>query len=166
MFNYKISKYKIKNENETTNEWASISDIGEKFNGKQFKYEEYIKTENAYIKAINIFIKLNNIKELTIDELEKYNYDKLDYDDYDFQISQLVKNIKNKMNVKACEIELFIRAILREQIWAKLYCSDELFIHFGYDYYMYIGSKKNPKKEIKQIEKIGLVIEEQVSPYL
>ena len=86
MYSYKVFKYKIKNKNEIINEWTSISDIGKEYNGKQFKYEEYIKTENTYIEAINMFIKLNKIKELTIDELEKYNDDKLIFDEYDFQI--------------------------------------------------------------------------------
>lgn len=166
MYSYKVFKYKIKNKNEIINEWTSISDIGKEYNGKQFKYEEYIKTENTYIEAINMFIKLNKIKELTIDELEKYNYDKLIYDEYDIQIKELIKKVKNKMKIKTSDIELFIRAILREQIWAKLASSDEFYIHFGYDYYMYIGSKAEPQKEIEQIEKMGLVIEKQLSPYL
>ncbi|MBP3800959.1 MAG: hypothetical protein J6I85_02855 [Clostridia bacterium] len=166
MYNYKISKYKIENRKEIINEWTSISDIGKEYNGKEFKYEDYIKTENAYIEIIFMFIKLNNIKKITIDELEKYNDDKLIYDEYDFQIQKLIRKLKNKMELEICDIELYIRAILREQIWAKLYSSDELYIHFGYDYYMYIGSKVEPKKEIKEIEKSGLVIERQISPYL
>ena len=166
MYNYKVFKYKIKNKNEIINEWTSISDIGKIYNGKQFKYEEYIKTENSYIKVILMFIKLNNIKTITIDELEISNNDKLIYDEYDIQIKVLIKKVKNKMKIKTSDIELFIRAILREQIWAKLASSDEFYIHFGYDYYMYIGSKAEPQKEIEQIEKMGLVIEKQLSPYL
>lgn len=166
MYNYKISKYRKKNKNKIINEWTSISDIGKVYNGTQFKYEEYIKKENSYIEVILMFIKLNNIKKLTIEELEIYNNDKLIYDEYDLQIQNLIKNVKNKIEVKTSDIELFIRAILRERIWAKLYSGDELYIHFGYDYYMYIGSKVNSKEEIKQIEKMGLVIEKQISPYL
>lgn len=169
MYSYKITKYCFKNkdkaEKEVFNEWTSISDIGKIYNGKKFLYEEYIKTENNYIETILMFIKLNNVKYMMVDDLEKHTNRTIVYDKYDFQIEKLIKKVQNKMKINIRDINLLSRAILRERIWAKLYFNDELYIHFGYDYYMYIGSKLEPKKEIEQIKKFGLDIEPMISPY-
>ena len=40
-----------------------------------------------------------------------------------------------------------------------------MFVHFGYDYYMYIGSNKRFKGIINTIANTGLFIEEFESPY-
>ena len=170
MYSYKITKYCFKNkdkaEKEVLNEWTSISDIGKTYNGKKFLYEEYIKTENNYIKTILMFIKLNNVKYMTVDDLEKHPNPTVVYDEYDFQIEKLIKKIQNEMKINIFDINLLSRAILRERIWAKLHFNDVLYIHFGYDYYMYIGSKQEPKKEIEQINKLGLEVEPMISPYI
>ena len=41
-----------------------------------------------------------------------------------------------------------------------------MFVHFGWDYYMYIGSAKQCTGTIVQIQKSGLYIEQYKSPYL
>ncbi len=167
MYSYKITKYCLKNKIEKNcfDEWTSISDIGKKYNGKKFLYEDYIKIEDSYIKVISMFINLNNITYVTIDELEKHTSNKEIYDEYDIQIEALINKVQNKMQINICDIDLLARAILREKMWAKLYAEEELYIHFGYDYYMYIGSKLEPKEEIEHINKLGLEIEKMDSPY-
>lgn len=50
MMNYRISKYNPKYRDEhgiyTRDEWTSISDVGEYFNGYEVTMEEYLDTEN------------------------------------------------------------------------------------------------------------------------
>ena len=41
-----------------------------------------------------------------------------------------------------------------------------MYVHFGYDYYMYIGSEKPLEKEIDSINRSGLFVENMVSPYI
>jgi len=41
-----------------------------------------------------------------------------------------------------------------------------MFVHFGYDYYMYIGSKKKLVNEIEEMIRLGLFPVEMQSPYL
>lgn len=165
MYNYKITKYK--NKKEIFNEWTSISDIGKSFNGKKFLYEEYIKIENNYIETILMFIKINDIKYMLIDGLEEYGYNIDEYDEYDLQIKKIITKVQNKMKINIKDISLLARAILREKIWAKIYFEDKLYIHFGYDYYMYIGSKQKPSKQlIEKINIFGLEVENMISPYI
>lgn len=149
MYSYKITKYYSKNKiDHIYDEWTSIYDIGKEYGEKIFLYEEYIKTEDKYIETILSFVNLNKIKYMTIEGLEKNALDKIVYDEYDLQIEGLISNIQNKQKIDIDNIGLLARAILREKIWAKLYNSDKLYIHFGYDYYMYIGSKAKPKKKL------------------
>jgi hypothetical protein len=59
-----------------------------------------------------------------------------------------------------------MRACLRGEFSFAFYGKDETYLHFGYDYYMYFGSKRNI-----DIQKIkfpdGMFIEENFpSPYL
>ncbi len=62
------------------------------------------------------------------------------------------------------KIENIARLILRSYFWCILR-SEDIFVHFGYDYYMYIGCKKKCCDVIKTIEKTGLFVEPFESPY-
>ncbi len=63
------------------------------------------------------------------------------------------------------EVADIARLVLRESLWCKLE-SDRMFVHFGYDYYMFIGSTEPCESTIKKIEKLGLFVEKFESPYL
>ena len=72
--------------------------------------------------------------------------------------------IKKRQSIKKEVISQVARLALRENIWAKLESKD-MYIHFGYDYYMYIGSTKHCNNMISKIEESGLFVEPFVSPY-
>lgn len=57
-----------------------------------------------------------------------------------------------------------LRGILREKYWAKLETKNA-FIHFGWDYYMYIGVPGAPKQASAYAATNGLFVEEFESPY-
>jgi hypothetical protein len=40
-----------------------------------------------------------------------------------------------------------------------------MYVHFGWDYYMYFGSKKTCKPVLAEIEHSGLFVEKRKSPY-
>ncbi|WCK55874.1 hypothetical protein PP175_08100 [Aneurinibacillus sp. Ricciae_BoGa-3] len=62
---------------------------------------------------------------------------------------------------------LLSRLILREHLWCKLEYESEFFVHFGYDYYMYVGSSIQCKDTIKKITKeFNLFVEHFNSPHL
>ena len=54
----------------------------------------------------------------------------------------------------------FCKLILQEKLWAKLKYNRKMFVHFGWDFYMYIGSISYCPYVIKEIEKSGLFVEE------
>jgi hypothetical protein len=169
MFYWRITKYNPKNRDTRVayliNEWTAYSDINKIFDGKSLNYSEYLAVENAYINAINLFMVCNSLTELPVDYLEKKR--KL-YQDPNLSpmMIKMFSQIKSGISFNKNEIEIIARLVLREQLWCKLGTENTMFVHFGYDYYMYIGSAKKCVKTIQQIQQSGLFVEEFISPYL
>lgn len=145
-------------------DWTACSDIGKKFEGKILTLAEYMRVEDAYVNAVVSLMKCVGISSLCIEALEKKNrqYEKLSYDNHMFTV---YKKLRKGSLLSLNEIESVVRLALREDIWCKLKYSSFFYVHFGYDYYMYIGSAQMCKKEIQKIQEMGLYVEEQESPY-
>ncbi len=158
-YQYRITKYNPKHRDKEQghylkDKWTSVSCIGEKFDDIILTEDEYNTIETAYTESIIIFMNENNINELQLIEYENnqnYKTDKLLIEN---------ENFYNKEQVK-----LLSRLILREEIWGKLVFDKQMFVHFGYDYYMYIGLEKKPKQALEIVEELGLFTEKFKSPY-
>jgi len=147
---YQITKYDPQKKDEygrylDQTEWT---DYNEEKN-PTYNFKDYLLTETAYIYAIYHFIKLN--KEVF------------------FQLSNKVVNNKLTNNSKvfnsSIRLEYFVKKILRENFGAKIRCKN-MCVHFGWDYYMFIGSNK--KTDIKELDfgGIKMYIESiAISPY-
>ena len=153
-YKYRITKYDPKNRNEDghyhVNEWTAMSDIGKNFSGNVLTKEEYLSVENNYLFALEAFLAEGNVACLNISSLEggeKYNF-------VQGQTLELRKILE------------IARLSLREELWCKLSLNRQAYIHFGYDYYMYIGVSRKCKKAIGSAENKGLFVEPYRSPYL
>jgi hypothetical protein len=62
------------------------------------------------------------------------------------------------------EIDEVVRHVLREKFWCRL-DGVGAFIHFGYDYYMYIGVPVTCIGAITLARQLGLFVEPFQSPY-
>ena len=60
----------------------------------------------------------------------------------------------------------FARLALREEAWGKLVVPGKAYVHFGYDYYMYIGVPSKCDRSIAIARDRGLFVERVRSPYL
>ena len=52
-------------------EWTSVSDIGENFDGKVLTAEEYLMVESCYIDAACDIIQISDLDKLVIEYIEK-----------------------------------------------------------------------------------------------
>lgn len=151
MKEYRITKYNPQNRVKNiykTSEWTSISDIGKMFDTGILTYGDYKKVEQAYIDCCIAIIRKEEIIELSVCNPEYYNTD--------FRFPQTISNER--------EMRQAIMYCLQEKCWAKLE-SKSFFIHFGYDYYMYIGSTL-PCSVVEEIAKeYNLFCEHFHSPY-
>lgn len=164
MFRWRITRYDPQYRDNRgaylNDEWTDYSDIGRRtFEGKMLTREEYLKTENAYIQAVLLYMEDLNINTLRISCLEKDGKcpKKVLVDDI-----EIVKN----MDIAREKLTPILQSILRNKFWGK-FETEEMYVHFGYDYYMYVGSIKRPSgSTIEKIEQMGLFVEEYESPYL
>ena len=151
MGEYRITKYNPANRDNgiyTVDEWTSFSDIGSVFNGTKLTEDIYLKTEKAYIDCCIELINREHISNLSLENLECYK-DNITFPTKVFDAEQ---------------IRQVITACLREQCWFKLVGKD-FFIHFGWDYYMYVGTSL-PNVIVEQVAtRYGLYCEIFDSPY-
>lgn len=148
---YRITKYNPANRVDgiyTADEWTGFSDVGKVFGGTKLSQDIYLQTEQAYIACCLELIEKAQISQLSIEQAEYYT-----------EGSRFPSTISTPQ-----EIRQVITACLREQCWLKLVAGD-FFIHFGYDFYMYIGSSLPVESVAETAAHYGLYCEQFPSPY-
>ncbi|GIO86409.1 hypothetical protein J25TS5_33410 [Paenibacillus faecis] len=172
MYSWRITKYNPNNRDNRgsymIDEWTSINDIGSIFNNGELLIEEYIRTEDLYIDSVIKFMECNRINYLKITELEKSS-DSIEIEKfielYDEKMISLYQKATAGIKLNKRDVILICKLILRNNLWCKLIYESKMFVHFGYDYYMYIGSLKKCNLAINKITESGLFVEEFESPY-
>ncbi len=172
MFSWRITKYnpayREKNNRYTKCEWTSISDIGKVFNGKELDIRDYLAVEDLYTQAVITFMDCLAITSLRVKNLEKKrNNPELDRTPnlYSQEMGRFYHSLQDNIRLNKREIQYLCRCALREQLWCKLEKENTMFVHFGYDYYMYIGSNDKCEEAIRTITNMGLFVEKFESPY-
>lgn len=168
MYHWRITKYNPKYRNEKgaylRDEWTCFSEVGKSFNGKMVTLAGYLAIEDAYINAILEFMNCLHVSELKVTSLNKVKRP-FENEIYNQELIDLFDKIKNRHLISGPNVEIITRLVLRNNLWCRLK-SDDMYVHFGWDYYMYMGSKKECKNTIARIDKSGLFVEVFKSPYL
>lgn len=161
MFSWRVTKYNPELRNEdgsyiNQDEWISISDVG-----TTVSEEEYLKVESNYLDAIDAFMHEMGVKEVSIEALEQ-NF----LEEQEPVVQSFLKNFQVGSKLSTWAMRELSKWTLREVVWCKLSVPNQCFIHFGYDYYLYIGAKKDCSNARKKVEGLGLYVEEFRSPHL
>ena len=168
-FCWRITKYDPKKRNSQgwfiEETWTAFSDIGRIYDGKEFTYDEYICVENLYINAITHFMKCLDISYLQVQGLENSKRINIDLHADDEDVA-FVNTIKENDLLTPRQVIMASKLILREYFWCKLVSDNKMFVHFGYDYYMYIGSSLKCEATLQMIRDSGLYVESFHSPYV
>lgn len=120
--------------------WTSVSDIGRTFQGRVFTSTEYIAIESAYVAAVQLFMDACGVDSLTCNDLELH--------DNSEGSSRLPPELRLTSEwfptegtcVSGRGLDNLVRLALREYLWCRLDGPSGFFVHFGYDFYMYIGT--------------------------
>lgn len=166
MYYYRVTKYDPAHRDEDgrymKNEWISVYDIGRCFDGETLTAEEYLSTEEHYIEAVLLSMQETGVETFKVTGLEKNGYD--DIGIFHFDLKHVYESLQEGLSLSGELLKDTMKLILREVVWAKLE-SNIMNVHFGYDYYMYICSKK-PLEAMKQTaQNKGLFVENIKSPY-
>ena len=170
MFCYRITKYNPDFRDEKGafqgEDWISVSDIGKKFSGHILTFEEYLSVENKYISSALHFFNEADLKGLSLVDLElkqdrRHNVEDIRFSGIDYKRN----NFYEGMEVPGSNLPQLCRLILREIIWCRLESNRKFYIHFGWDFYMYIGTSIWPDASVNFAKQQGLFVEEMESPY-
>ncbi len=172
MHQLRITKYNPKYRNKKghykRNEWTDIYEVGNHFEGVKFTKESYIKTENEYINAVVEILKENDLKHLRLIGFQENRYK---YSLQIFKNKWFHETAYEQLNLfedKLIPIEimpLVIQLHLRGYIDSNLAIYKQFFVHFGYDYYMYVGAIRIPFELKEHLRSPSLFIEDIISPY-
>jgi hypothetical protein len=135
-------------------EWTSFSDVGHTFGGVRFDQDDYLRVEKAYLSALESLIREAGLKGLELRELESASKKPLP----SFIVSGRILSI--------AECIKFAKLALREQLWGKLVLPGIAYVHFGWDFYVYVGLPKCRSETVERIQSTGLFVEHFRSPYL
>jgi hypothetical protein len=137
---YRISKYdptlRGPDGSYKKDDWTSVSDIGASFGGEVLLPHKYSEIEDAYVEAVARMMVAAGVTALSVHDLEVHD------DGTPERGLPAVHSIPWPGDGQVlCGPALFdaVRAGLREKIWCRLAGADEFFVHFGYDYYLYVG---------------------------
>lgn len=154
MIEYRVTKYNPALRDVrgayTVNEWIRVQDIGREFNGVVLSDSEYCRVEQTYIDSALAFLKEGGLASLRVEGLENPK--------------RLLLNVEEGSVVPIEQVSDLIRQILREEFWCRLEAGGG-FLHFGWDYYMYIGVPNRCVVAEQLAETLGLYPEEFASPY-
>lgn len=152
MHQYRICKYdplfRI-NGAYTRDEWTSISDVGSVYDGHEFTMAEYEQAEQQHIDFLVNLAERDDAFPLTIR-------------DFDSQGTKC--QWCNGMEIHRDQLPALLRDVLRERCWCCL-GSAEFFIHFGYEYYLYVGCSFTDEAITALAHEHALYAEAMVSPY-
>ena len=124
------------------NSWTSICDIGREYDGHIFTYEDYLKTEQAYVNLFVSMFKYLHAQKVRLIHLVRYEtlppqaaYDKDDI------LKGWHSKVQNNMSLSLDDLQYVVPLILRENMWGVIYHKrTKTYIRFGYDYYVYVNS--------------------------
>jgi hypothetical protein len=127
----------------TGDDWTSVSDIGETFDGVRLTLPAYLDIEARHLQVIASFLEESAVTAV---------------------IAQGVENAKGQFPIKEGEafspiqaIEV-VRAMLRDEVWCLLQDGERFYIHVGWDYYLYVGSDRPCERSVKLAKQLGLFI--------
>jgi hypothetical protein len=166
---WRVTKYNPDNRDENghytlVEDWTSPYEIGKNFDGNELTLDDYLRVETAYLDAAMAFMEESGIHSVWILGLEKYitEEDRATFL-YEKEFERLV--LKEDSLIGLEDVRLVMKMVLRDFICCQLYSEDRFFIHFGTDYYMYIGSHVDCPSAIEWATTHGLFVENKPSPY-
>lgn len=153
MQQYRVTKYDPKHRVDgvyTRDEWTSVSDVGRSYDGQMFTMAEYERVEQQHIAFLCALAERDNAFPLTIRAYEQHHGSE--------------RSWLEGRTVTRDELPALLRAILREECWCRLESRD-FFIHFGYEYYLYVGCSFTQEGIAALAAEYALFADPMVSPY-
>jgi hypothetical protein len=152
-YQYRVTKYDPTKRDSaghyTGDDWFLHSQIGQTFGGIALTENEYLRVESAYITAAIDFHReagLPDIFAIGVEDSKSHGAP------------------TEGSLIPADGLPIFCRAMLRDEYWFRIEGGD-FFIHFGWDFYMYLGASTPCERSLEHARSLGLFPEPFISPY-
>jgi hypothetical protein len=169
MNSWRITKYNPSFRDEhgayLKDEWTSVSDVGKSFDGELLTFDKYREVEDAHVSTALSLVSEAGLAALTVMYLEAHNVDTAKAKDL-LGITFDPKLVRTGMELSGEALSDLCRLVLREVLWCKLESANGFYLHFGYDYYLYVGSPASSERSVAYGKRAGLYVEKMESPYL
>jgi len=145
-------------------EWTSVADVGRVIGGRLVTWEEVRAVEDAYVAAAVRFMQESQVTVLRAVDVEGPSPGR----DPGLPWADLLyagPPLRAGTMLDRPEVERAIRLNLRELQWCRLVAPRRFFLHFGWDYYMYLGSSRACPAAVAYARGLGLFVEPWPSPY-
>lgn len=169
VFQWRVTKYDPRRRDRQgrfrDDDWTAVSDIGAVFGGRPLDVDDYLAVEDRYVAAAMRFRQDSRADNVRVVDLEPPDLSEIAEG---VPLTDLVRTgppITEGQRVIGVEFDRLVRLNLRSLIWCKLEQPGRFFVHFGHDYYMYIGSAEPCAEAIAFAEQSGLFVEPMTSPY-
>jgi hypothetical protein len=154
MYSFRITKYNPVYRNDSgayvRDDWTSYSDIGRTYAGKTLSLHEYQEVETTYIEVAARFLRDAGIRELAVRNFENSGKNQT--------------SIKEGAVLTLEQLAHVMRAVLRQELWCRLE-GQSSYVHFGWDFYMYVGVPVECRLAQTEAKQRGLFVESFISPY-
>jgi hypothetical protein len=117
----------------TREEWTSHGDIGKAFAGEVLAPSEYLVVEARYVELLDKFLGWGRVEKLQVCGMEVNDHAALQRCRGDAN-----QGVSEGVWLEKAAILEVARLALREVLWCRLE-GREFYVHFGYDFYMYVG---------------------------
>ncbi|HEV2069628.1 MAG TPA: hypothetical protein VGR26_07540 [Acidimicrobiales bacterium] len=152
---FRVSRYDPAR-HKSSQQWTAMSDVGREFDGEVLTMEKYEEVERSYLESIRWFMHDSGADQFLIGDVD---WSPL-AEDTDRWIRDGLE-VDPETAIAVCRLEL------REHLSFRLDSRNDFYVHFGFDFYMYLGSWKPCRDAIARTVDLGLHVELGVpSPYL
>lgn len=145
-------------------EWTSVSDIGRRYLGVEVGVADYLAVEDCYVESVRRFLGAWMVPSLCVIDLELKGVSAALSVVLQAQAHDELLHLSEGVDVRDVSLERVVRLALREVIWCRLEGARGAYVHFGYDFYMYLGCDM-PDAPLPLLP-TGMYAEPFVSPYL
>jgi hypothetical protein len=122
-------------------DWTSVSDVGESFQGVTLTLVDYLRIEDDYVETVCKFLSSAGISSLQVKDAERKSGDHHLPEKLESDMAGKVRFFAENATLRGTDIQWAVRLNLRELFWCRLEGDRGVYAHFGYDYYIYLGLK-------------------------
>lgn len=146
--------------------WTSATQIGEVFHDGPLTLERYLEIEDRYVLSAGAFFLEAGIDHVAVRDLEPVEDVPASY--RSLGLGDVLTSAPPLHEGQQLTVEPLAHAVrlnLRELAWCRLELPSRFFVHFGYDYYMYVGSRAALPGAVQRAGELGLFVEPRRSPH-